>query len=590
MSISPRKPNRLLSSASLMAAAALIGVGVSRMPQAEAATLTWSQTATGTYNWVDAVNWGGAGSPNAIGDVANLGGALAGALTVNLNAVITVGELNFGASAPASAAGYTLAGGTNGLLVLDDTDGTVSINKLNGSPSLDTISADILFNDALTLSNNAGGGTLTLSGALRSVGSNITLNGTGPVATGSVDISGAISTAGNLIKNDAGIARLSGANIYAGTTTINAGTLILNGTSALPIRSAVTIASGATLNVQQALTMGSLSGAGDLTNSSTTARTITIGRDDTSPSTVFSGRINPATAANVAITKLGAGTLTLKPSGSNASTYTGTTTINGGKLALDASDSTLTSGFLAATALTFAGGAFEMLGRNGATVTQTLGNLTVTGAGAITVTPNGGTATNLRFGSLTITVAGTTLLVNAPTNTVVSNTSTATANNILGAGRAVFTDGAGAFNWLSQGSTTPFQWTGLGTGVGTTPAYTGILPADGTGLSTGNYTLSGSQTQGTAASTINTLKITSTAASQSLDLAGFSMTASGYLITGANAYEIKGTVGLSAATDLVIHQYNTGGLTINAPLSGAGMLPKAGTGVLTLGAGANTMT
>ena len=140
-----------------MVAAALLGVAVSSTPKAQAANLTWSQTAVSTYSWTDSANWGGAGFPNAIGDVANLSGALAGAQTVNLNAIITLGELNFGATEPIlGAPGYTLAAGTNGLLILDDTDGAVSINKLNGSPSGDTISADIQFNDALTISNNSG--------------------------------------------------------------------------------------------------------------------------------------------------------------------------------------------------------------------------------------------------------------------------------------------------------------------------------------------------------------------------------------------------------------------------------------------------
>jgi autotransporter-associated beta strand protein len=569
-----------------MVAAALLGVAVSSTPKAQAANLTWNQTGAGPYSWTDSANWGGTGFPNAIGDVANLSGALAGAQTVNLNAVITLGELNFGATEPSSLAGYTLAGGTNGLLILDDTDGAVSINKLNGSPSLDTISADIQFNDALTISNNSGGGTLTL-GTMRSVASDVTLTGTGVVAAGSI-VTGAISTAGSLIKEGVGVTQMAVNTTYAGTTWVKAGRLIANSGSSIPIRSAITIDAGAVLESKQnAMTWGSIAGAGNVTIISGT-RNITIGRDDTSTS--FSGTITSTTPSGLSITKIGAGTLTLAPSGANASTYTGLTTVSGGKITLDTSASSLTSGFLAGTALTLGGGAFEMIGRSGATTTQTLGNLIMSGAGVITVTANGGTATNLRFGTFTNTAAGSTLLVTAPTNTVVSNITTALTNNILGAGRSVFSDGAGALNWLSQGSTTPFQWTGLGTGVGTTPAYTGALPADGSGVATGNYTLSGSQLQSTAASTINTLKITSTGASQSLDLAGFNLTASGYLVTGTDAYEIKGTGALTAATDLVIHQFNSGGLTINAPLSGAGALTKTGTGVLTLGTGANAMT
>ena len=570
-----------------MVAAALLGGALTTAPQAQAANLTWSQTAVNTYSWADSANWGGLGSPNAIGDIANLSGALEGAQTVNLGAIITLGELNFGASAPSSAAGYTLAGGTNGLLILDDSDAAVSINKLNGSPSLDTISADILFNDALTISNNAGGGTLTLSGALRSVASGITLSGASVAGAAAVDISGVISASGGLTKIDAGTARLSGANTYAGATTVNAGTLILNGTSALPIRSAVTIASGATLNVQQALTMGSLAGAGDLTNSSTTARTITVGRDDAA--TVFSGRIVPATAANIAITKVGAGTLTLQPTGTNASTYTGVTTVNGGRITLDASASTLTSGFLAATPLTIAGGEFEFKGRSGETITQTLGNFILnTTGGSLILTPNGGTSTQLTLGTLTFTAG--TLLVQAPTaNTSVRVTTTALTNNIYGAGRAVFSDGAGSVNWLSNnGGTSPFTLGGLG--VGTAPAYTGALAADVIGATTDNRTLSGGQVQTSPANSINTLKITSTGASQILNLGANSLTVNGLLVTGSDAYAINGTGSLgSGSTSIFIHQHNTGGLTINAPLAGSALV-KTGPGTLTLGSGANNMT
>jgi len=111
-----------------MVAAALLG-GVLATPRAQAANLSWTQTAANTYSWTDSANWGGTGFPNAIGDVANLSGALEGAQTVNLNAVITIGELIFVPSAPSSAAGFTLAGGTNGLLVLDDTDEAVSIKS-----------------------------------------------------------------------------------------------------------------------------------------------------------------------------------------------------------------------------------------------------------------------------------------------------------------------------------------------------------------------------------------------------------------------------------------------------------------------------
>ena len=553
----------------------------------QAATFAWNQSGAGTYSWISPANWTpDSGFPNAIGDIANLNNAITGAQTINLNQVITLGSLNIGDTTTTNP--FTLAAGTGGYLMLDVASGNTAISKASGSNALDTISSGLQFNDTLDITNASTTGSLTLSGALRSLASNITFNGVGGLSTGAIVVVGAISTAGGLVKNDAGITVLSASNTYAGTTTINGGSLRVTSTTGLPIRSAVTVGAGAALDLNAAFTIGSLAGSGNVTNILNTSRTLTIGRDDTS--TIFSGRILPTTAGNILITKIGVGTLTLAPT--VASTYTGATVINGGALKLDFTAGSLTS-MLAATPVTLSGGRLEVKGRNsGGAIVQTLGNFTLgASGGSIIMDPNSSAlGTTLRLGTFTATAVGGTLLVNAPANTVVSNTTTMLTNNILGAGRAVFTgDNGGTYNWLSQGSTTPFQWTGLGTGVGTTPAYTGALLADGSGLATGNYTLGGSQTLTSANSSINTLKITSSAASQILDLATFNLTLNGLLVTGTDAYTINGSTGtLTNATDLVIHQYNGGGLTINAPIGGVA-LTKAGTGTLTLG-GVNTFT
>ncbi len=581
-----------------MVAASLLTVGVTTSPKAQAANLIWNQTGAGPYSWTDSANWGGSGFPNAVGDVATMSGALAGAQTVNLNAVITVGELNFGASQPPSAPGYTLAGGTNGLLILDDSDGAVSINKLSGSPSLDTISAAIQFNDALTISNNSGGGTLTLSGAIRSASSDITFSGTGTVAAGSIIVSGVISTGGNLVKNDAVFTRLSGANTYAGTTAVNAGTLQISNAAALPARSAVTVASGATLDyVNTATAIGSISGAGTVTNQGTAARILTIGRNETS--TTFTGRfIGPANKTFLAITKLGNGTLTLKPSGSTAAgDYTGNTIISGGKITLDTSDSSLTSAFLAATPLQLAGGDFEMVGRNGQSVSQTLGNFTLSATGGkIALTPNGGAATDLTLGTLTATASGGTLLVEAPSTTSLKLTTTQIASSALN-GRLVFTDGtANSFNWAFNNNAAANNISGF-------TSSTTLVATGGTTGTSYILTAAGGATTQSGATTIGTLKLTGTGA-QTLDLSTFNMQLGGgatstpgaILIDGTANWTIDGAGQLTANTpatspDLIFHHYGTGTLTVNAGIgnAAAAALVKAGPGTLVL-AGAKTFT
>ncbi|NBV26400.1 MAG: hypothetical protein EBR99_03710, partial [Actinobacteria bacterium] len=589
MSSSIPQRRRFISRASLMVAAALLGVAVSTAPKAKAATFNWGQTALNTYNWNDGANWGGGSVyPNAIDDVANLNSALAGAETVNLNVPITIGSLNIGAS---TAFGYTLAAGTAGYLTLDGASST-AITKTG--TAADTISANIQFNDALTITNSSSAGVLTISGAMSSLTSNITITGTGAVSAGST-ITGAISTAGNFIKDGSGIVQMNGAGTYAGTTSVIAGRLIANTGTSLPIRSAITISSGAFLEPRATLTFGSLAGAGDLDNPTANARTPTIGRDDTS--TIFSGRITASTTANLAITKIGAGTLTLQPAGSNANTYTGVTTVSGGKLVLDTSNSSLTSGFWAATPLTISGGNFEMKGRSGQTLTQTLGAF-VLGAtgGSITLTPNSGTSTNLVLGAVTATASGGALLITSPTGTTVK-LGTAILSTALN-GRAVFSDGtANTFNWATNAT--------IATAVsGFVP--TTALPITGGGLVGTPYLLTASQTQSTANATIGTLKLSSTSGTtQVLDLATFNMQLGGgttstpgaILIDGTANWNINGSTGLLTnntpltSPDLIFQHYGTGTVTVNAGIGGATTLAlvKAGTGTLVL-AGTNAFT
>lgn len=554
-----------------------------------------------TFLWTDAagntsvgVNWSGGVSPNTMsvaGDILNLNNALTAPRTVTLDGLVTAGTLNIGDTTTTNA--FTLAAITGGYLTLDDTDTTTEIIKSGNA--LDTVSTGIQFNDTLAITNNSTAGSLTLSGALRSVTSDITFNGTGALVAGSIIASGVISTAGNLVKNDAGITRLTGANTYTGATTINGGTLQISNAAALPARSAVTVAAGATLDyLDTATTIGSLSGAGIINNSTATAaRILTIGRDDTS--TTFTGQFLPTTIARMAITKIGAGTLTLAPT--LASTYTGNTVINGGTVNLSFANTALTS-LLAATPLQITGGNFTLTGKAGLAADQTLGALTVGATGgSITLVAGDAAGTTMRTGAVTATASGGALLITAPANTTFqmgTSYAAATLNN-----RIVFSNGtANTFNWA------------VNTGVNTTTtafgAYT-ALPIAGGGANTTAYNLTASQTQTTAALVGRSVKLGSTLGSaQTWDLDTFNATLGGtataspgaILIDGTDAWNINGSTGVlgqatAAGGDLIFQQYNTtNAVTVNAGIAnGAGALNlvKAGPGTLVL-AGTNTFT
>ena len=151
---------------------------------------------------------------------------------------------------------------------------------------------------------------------------------------------------GLALSSVGGTLTLGGNNIYTGTTTLNGGTLNANSATALSPFSKYDFPLGSTasLNVNASTAMGSLTGVGvGGTINLTAPYTLTVGADGTSPNP-FYGTISGS--GNLAVS--GGGTLTL---GSN-NNYTGTTTVNGGVLAL-----TNTGALTATSAVTVGSGA-----------------------------------------------------------------------------------------------------------------------------------------------------------------------------------------------------------------------------------------
>ena len=270
-----------------------------------------------------------------------------------------------------------------------------------------------------------------------------------------VTLSGNISGAGSAIMNaGGGTMTMSGANTYTGSTNVTGGTLVVSG--GLSSSTAVNVGGGAYFNIARTNTVASIVGSGTINLGN--GYTLTAGDDNNS--TTFSGVISGAGS----LAKSGTGTLTL----TNSETYTGSTNVTAGTLVVTGylSDSTavnVTSGASYSvlsndTVASIAGGGTINLG-SGYTLTSGSGGSTtfsgvIAGAGGLTKAGAGTTlmltGSNTYSGTTTVS-AGSLMVGNGTANgsvnvssniaigsgaTLVLNRSDALtfANNISGAG------------------------------------------------------------------------------------------------------------------------------------------------------------
>jgi len=234
----------------------------------------------GSGNWSS--NFSG-GAPSGVGAKAWLGDA-SGTPVVTLDADTTIGTLNL---ANTTGSGYVLSG-------------------------LHTLT---LQQPALSAAITAGAGNNTVSVPL-ALASNTEVAVLGGAA---LTISGAVSGAGSLNKSGNGSLILSATNTYAGDTSIAAGTLKLGSGLAIPAAFNVCLQSGGTLDLNgQSVSLKTISGSGLVSNSGTLA----IGAANDSDT--FAGTIS----GTGSFTKYGTGTFLL--SGTN--TYSGGTSVVGGIL------------------------------------------------------------------------------------------------------------------------------------------------------------------------------------------------------------------------------------------------------------------
>jgi fibronectin-binding autotransporter adhesin len=365
------------------------------------------------------------------------------------------------------------------------------------------------------------------------------------------------------------------ANAYTGGTNISGtATLQLGQNNAIPFGvstpGALNISGGATLDLNgKNQIVNGISGSGIVNNTTATPVNFTIG--STNGAGTFSGAIQNTGGGAVSLVKTGTGSITLN--GQN--TYTGGTTISQGTLLLNFTSSSLNvrNNILPETVLTLGSGTLNVTGQvnTNSVNAQNFSSTTLSGGGAVTL---GGTtpAVTVNLGTISRTAnAGGTLNVTLVSPGVVNTTSTNNSAGILGGHVTV-----GAADWGTVNASGNIVAAPLGT----------TLPAAGTAAgANGNYLVTAGQTQ-SAASVINSLKITGTT---TLNTGTFPITFSGanggLLTTGTTI--INGTGVVSAGTGNEFLIYNAVTLTFNTSIGGGG-LTKSGAGTLNLRTVAST--
>ena len=294
-----------------------------------AATIQWHGAGGGANSWSSSANWGGGATPANGDDVVLDDSGPSHPGTYDLNR--TFNSITLNTPSWVLTPGWTIANGGGFVLGLQS-GGFITDNNILAPDTLDT---GVPLNGPATITLSAGANSLSFD--------TVAISGTGPLT---------------LVNNSANDAlSFFFANTYTGATAINGtGRVRLGANGAIPAGSALTV--GGSVLFQAGSTIGSLSGAGTV---KTNGVTLTVGGDNTS--TTFSGALQNNGNFVAALAKSGSGTFTL----SGANTYTGTTTINAGVLAVN--------GSLASPVTVNAGGT---LGGTG-----TVGTVTVNSGGAL---------------------------------------------------------------------------------------------------------------------------------------------------------------------------------------------------------------
>jgi fibronectin-binding autotransporter adhesin len=198
-------------------ASALIALGTA--PTAHAMLRVWSGLASMDNKWSNVANWE-SGLPVAGDDLQFPLGALHPNNSDDYSNGFTFNSITFVYGGGGGAGGYNLSGNSIAL--------NAGISAVNNSTSGfdDTVNNALLLNSNQTFSVNGTSDFLFLKGPINLNGRDLTFD---VASTSQAQAEGVISGAGALIKTNPGTLLLSSNNTYTGSTTLNGGTLEIDG-------------------------------------------------------------------------------------------------------------------------------------------------------------------------------------------------------------------------------------------------------------------------------------------------------------------------------------------------------------------------
>ena len=387
-------------------------------------------SASGNITLTTAAIIGGTGDATASGIISGTG-----TLTKSGAGAWTISGINTYTSTTSIVAGTIKMGSATSTL------GPVANSAITITGTLD------LNGNSLEVGSIAGTGTIT-SGLSGSVTLTVGANNSSTTFSGVInDGNGQVS----LIKKGTGTHTLSGANLYTGTTTVNAGTLTLGNNAALGnVSGGTTIALGATIDLNGFSSAEPFTISGSLVNNSANAATSTGSITLATAAIIGGSGAGGATASGIVsgtgtLQKTGTGTWNL----SGVNTYTGSTTVSAGTLQLgnnDALGGTTSATTIASGAIVDLNGfataePFVISGslvNNAGTSATASGNITLTTAAILSGSGNAA-ATGIISGTGTLTKSGIGTWILSGTNSYTSTTTVSTGTLQLGNNAALGT-------------------------------------------------------------------------------------------------------------------------------------------------------